>query len=106
MDKRIIIGIVAGILFGLLGTFVLEQGGFNATYLIIVAVLGGLIGFAGTQTLPLNYYLMSAIIGAIFYAVIAVVLQGSYVDQIITGAVAGALIALITTFLHKQLNKG
>lgn len=106
MDKRIIVGIVAGIIFGLLGTFVLEQGGFNPVYLIIVAVLGGLIGFAGTQALPINFYLASAIIGALFYVVIAVSLGGGYLDQVVTGAVVGLVIAGITTLLNKQLNKG
>lgn len=109
MDKRIIIGIVAGILFGLIGTLVLEEGGFNASYLVIVAILGGLIGVASTKSLPVNFYLASAIIGIIFYLVIAAMhpagFQEVVIDQVVTGGVAGALIALITTFLHKQMSK-
>ena len=104
MDKRITIGILAGILFGVLETF-LFVGSFNLVYLIIVAVLGGLIGFASTQALPLNFYLVSAIIGAIFFIAIAANLQSSYVDEIVTGAVTGLVIAFLINFLSKQMNK-
>jgi len=104
MDKRIIVGIVAGILLGLLGTFVFE-GGFNLVYLIVVTVLGGLIGFASTKDLPLNFHLMSAIIGAIFYVPIAVHLHAEYLDQVVTGAVTGLVISFLINFLHKQMGK-
>lgn len=107
MDKRIIIGILAGIVFGLIGTFVLEEGGFNATYFVIVAILGALIGFASTKPLPINFYAASAIIGAIFYMVIAATHSAGFeavvVDQLVTGLVAGGLIGIITDQLHKRM---
>ncbi|MGB0930043.1 MAG: hypothetical protein ACPGVB_04665 [Chitinophagales bacterium] len=104
MDKRITVGIVAGIVFGLIETF-LFVGAFNLMYLIIVAVLGGLIGFVSTQKLPINFYLMSAIIGAIFYVPIAVHLQADYLDQVVTGAVTGLVIAFLINLIDEQMTK-
>lgn len=99
MDKRILIGAIAGIILGIIEKF-LFKGGYEL--LIIPTLLGALIGFLHTQTLKINSYLLGAIAGALFFIVVAF-RSGSWLDDIATGAITGLLIAFIIKILYKNI---
>ncbi len=64
MDKRIIVGLVAGLILGVIEMFAFDGGTIQA---VIPAILGAIIGFVTTKNLPYNTYLVSALLGAGFF---------------------------------------
>lgn len=103
MDKRIIVGLVSGLIFGVVETF-LFGGGFGNGYmwLLLPMVLGAIIGWASSMSTGLNFFLLSAAVGAVFFILIALKTQ-SWADDIATGAITGLLIGLIIHFLGPKL---
>ncbi|OWY23607.1 hypothetical protein BVG80_08095 [Sphingobacteriales bacterium TSM_CSM] len=98
---------MAGLVLGVIEFFLFGAGSLYL-YIVLPVILGAIIGFAGTQRLKLNYYLLGALIGALFFVIIGASSGGAledYVDEIITGAVTGLALAFIIPFLNKQLNK-
>lgn len=100
MDKRIIIGLVAGALLGVIEMFL-----FKGSYALIIipAILGAVIGFAQTQTLKLNQYIVGAIVGALFFIVIAAQ-SGLWLDDIATGAITGLAITFLISLVGPKLS--
>jgi len=94
MDKNLIAGLVAGVLAGLLSCLIF--GGFSLIYLLVPTALGGVIGFLTPKFDGAMYYGASALIGAAFYVLLAYQ-NGwtTWIDDIVTGAIFGALIALL-----------
>lgn len=99
MDKRIIVGLVAGLILGIIEMFLFKSGYMQA---VIPAILGAIIGFATTKNMPYNIYLVSALLGAGFFVLIAIQ-SGKYIDDIITGALTGAAIAFLIPLVGKQM---
>jgi len=98
MDKRIIIGLVAGLVFGLIQMFI-PFFQYGATGLILNALLGALIGFGSTKmSVAGSYYATSAVIGVIFYVFLAMSRDG-WIDAIVTGAVVGFLIGFLARLI-------
>ena len=58
MDKRIIVGLVAGLILGVIEMFAFGGG---AIQVVIPAILGAIIGFVTTKNLPYNTYLVSSL---------------------------------------------
>lgn len=99
MDKRIIVGLVAGLILGVIEMFAFGGGAIQA---VIPAILGAIIGFVTTKNLPYNIYLVSALLGAGFFVLIALQ-SGNYLDDVITGAITGAVIAFLIPLVGKQM---
>ncbi|MBK8443608.1 MAG: hypothetical protein IPL35_09400 [Sphingobacteriales bacterium] len=99
MDKRILIGLVSGLILGAIEMFAFNGG---TSLLIIPALLGGLIGFLFTTSIPLNRYVLGAIAGAVFFIAIAAQ-SGLWLDDIVTGAITGLLITFITGLVGSKL---
>ncbi|QQS28184.1 MAG: hypothetical protein IPM47_15100 [Sphingobacteriales bacterium] len=107
MNNQIIIGAIAGLILGII-EFLLFGGSTVYSYIFIPVILGALIGFAGTQRLKINFYLLGALLGAVFFIIIGVSQGGAmenYVDEIITGAVTGLVLTFIIPFLNARLSK-
>ena len=99
MDKRIIVGLAGGAIFGLLEMFLF---GYGFKGLLLMAVLGGLIGFASTKVENmLHYYIASAVVGVLFFMVLAMG-TGSWIDELLTGGLTGLAIGFITDFVSKK----
>ncbi len=103
MDKNLLIGAVCGAIFGLIQMLI--YGGGNFSWLIIPAITGALIGFASTQNLKLNFFLLSAIVGALFFLVLTFLAGDVWWDAMLTGAVNGLLIGAVIHFVGPMLNK-
>ncbi len=102
MDKRIIIGLVAGLVFGLIQMFI-PFFQYGATGLILNAILGGLIGFGSTKmSVAGSYYATSAVIGVLFYLYLAFSRDGG-LDAIVTGAVVGVLIGFLARLIGDKV---
>ena len=99
MDKRIIVGLVAGLILGIIEMFAFKS---NYMQVVIPAILGAIIGFVTTKNLPYNTYLVSALLGAAFFVLIALQ-SGKYLDDVITGAITGLVIAFLIPLVGKQL---
>lgn len=99
MDKRLIVGVIAGLILGFVEKM-LFNGGWEM--LIIPAILGAVIAWAASQALKINFYLLSAIAGALFFVLIAL-RSGLWLDDIATGALTGLLLGLLIQVVGKQL---
>ncbi|MBK8443606.1 MAG: hypothetical protein IPL35_09390 [Sphingobacteriales bacterium] len=101
MDKRILIGLVLGLLAGLVQYFLFP----NATSLNIIvnAVLGLIIGFSHTSKLPLKHFVVAPLIGLILYAVLAIQNNTAWLDELATGAIFGLLITYLVSLLGKKM---
>ena len=55
MDKRIIVGLISGLIFGVLEMLLLSKDGGGYLWLILPTVLGGLIGWANSMRTGLNF---------------------------------------------------
>ncbi|OWY23179.1 hypothetical protein C7N43_07450 [Sphingobacteriales bacterium UPWRP_1] len=107
MNNQIVIGALAGLVLGVIEFFLFGAGSMYL-YIVLPVILGAVIGFAGTQTLKINYYLLGALVGALFFIILGASSGGTladYADEIITGAVTGLALAFIIQFLNKQLSK-
>lgn len=108
MDKRIIIGAVAGFIIGLLESFLLTEGAsfgdsFTNIITIMSTLLGLIIGFASTKVSPKrNFYIASAVLGALFFIVVAVK-SGLYFDDVFTGAVTGLVIGFLADKIGEKM---
>ncbi len=103
MDKRIILGIVSGLILGGIEMMLLN-GSYE--FLIIAAIVGGLIGFASTKVNKVaTYFIASVLIGAALYLIIAMFSGRTelMLDDAVTGAVTGLLIGLIAHFVGPKL---
>jgi hypothetical protein len=98
MDKKILIGLISGIILGVLEMFLFKGG---AELIAIPAILGAAIGFAQTQSLGINKYLLGIIAGAVFFVFIAMK-SGLWLDDIATGAITGLVITLIIHFMNQK----
>ncbi|MCB0515111.1 MAG: hypothetical protein R2798_02305 [Chitinophagales bacterium] len=100
MDKRIIVGLIAGLVVGLIEMLLFH---WSYALLLIPALLGALIGFVQTKTdAALNRYLIGAAVGALFFIVIASQ-TGLWLDDILTGAITGAAITFIISLLNGKI---
>lgn len=99
MDKRILVGLVAGLILGIVEMFAFGGGYIQV---IIPTILGGIIGYFTTRSMPYNSYLVGALLGAAFFVLIALQ-SGKYLDDIITGAITGVVIAFLIPLVGKQL---
>lgn len=99
MDKRLIIGGIAGLILGLVEKLLFEGG---IEMLIIPAILGVVIAFISLQNLKINFYLLSALVGALFFVIIAI-RTGLWLDDLATGAITGLVIGFLIQFLGKQM---
>lgn len=103
MNKSILVGLIAGAILGVVEMLFLYNGLIT---LIIIAALGAAIGFARTQNISLNSYVLSALVGAAFFILIAAKQGGGvagWLDEIATGAITGLVIGLLIPFVDKQL---
>ncbi|MGB0839238.1 MAG: hypothetical protein ACPGXL_03805 [Chitinophagales bacterium] len=99
-QKKIIIGVISGLVLGV--AEMLLFGG-QIDWVIIPAVIGAIIGFASTKsTLKAPLWLLGTVVGAAFFVIVAF-RSGLWVDDIITGAITGLVIALIMQFVGKKL---
>ena len=99
MSKQLLVGALAGLIFGVLSMFAFER---NISVIILPLILGALIGFlTGKGVLGnLGLYGAAAAIGALFYIPIAMQ-SGLWLDDIATGAITGLLIGLLTNVSKK-----
>lgn len=105
MDRRIIIGLVAGLILGVIESFLLGVSAFSWEILVMTLLMGGIIGFASTKiTDKVMFYLASVSIGAILFVVVAL-RSGLYLDDIITGGINGLLIGFLALTIEKKLNE-
>ena len=104
MDKRIIIGAVAGFIIGLLESFLLSGDSALFTDITLMSsLLGLIIGFASTKVSPKrNFYIASAVLGALFFIVVAV-RSGLYFDDTFTGAITGLVIGFLTDKIDEKM---
>lgn len=98
MDKKIIVGLVAGVLLGLLEKVVFRGG---SELIIVPALLGAAIGFAQTHSFKINQYLLGTVLGALFFIIIAFKSR-LWADDIVTGALTGLVISFIITLINKK----
>ncbi len=96
MDKRILIGIIAGILFGIGQKFLLG-GGWDL--LISGGLLGALIGFVSTKVASFGIVAVGAGVGALVFALSALATNMLVMDHTIVGAITGLIIGLIIKFV-------
>lgn len=107
MDKRIIIGVVAGLVFGILEMLIFQRG-FGLP--IIGLITGGLIGFASTKSLPVPFLAASAIIGAVLFIIVGLGAYGAegmsssiILHDIVMGGITGLLIGFIAQFIGQKM---
>lgn len=107
MNNQIVIGALAGLVLGII-EFFLFGGGTLYLYIVLPVILGALIGFASTQQLKINAYLLGALVGALFFVIIGASSGGAledYADEVITGALTGVALVFLIPLVSKQLNK-
>lgn len=102
MDKRIVVGLISGLIFGVLEMLILSKDGGGYLWLILPTVLGGLIGWVNSMRTGLNFFLLSALVGAAFFVLIALN-TNKWADDIVTGAITGLLIGLVIHFVGPKL---
>ena len=108
MDKRIIIGLIAGFIIGVLESFLLTEGasfGERLTNIITLkqSLAGMAICFASTKvSQKRNFYIASAVLGALFFVVVAVK-SGLYFDDVFTGAVTGLVIGFLADKIGEKM---
>ncbi|HRK26032.1 MAG TPA: hypothetical protein PK239_01960 [Chitinophagales bacterium] len=107
MNNSIVIGAVAGLILGIIEFFAFGGGSLYG-YIIIPIILGALIGFASTQRLKLNFYLLGALVGALFFILLGFSQGGTIeamFDEILTGAVTGLVLAFLIPYVGRSLSK-
>jgi len=96
MNRNILIGLVAGLILGVVESFLFYGGSIMARPTIVIAVLGALVGFISTKIdHKSTFYVASAVAGLLFFFAIATQ-TGTYLDDLATGAITGFLIAFLT----------
>ena len=101
--NHLVIGVVSGIIFGLISKFAFSWGW---DIVIVAAIMGAMIALAQGRIGKAGYWLTSLIVGAAFYALMAMMGGFRILDHSITGAVTGLLIGAIMFFVGPKLAKG
>jgi len=96
MGKSIIIGLVAGIILGIAQKFIL---GGSWDLLVFPGLLGALIGFVSTKVNNWGILGVGVIVGAIVFAISALLSKSLIMDHTIMGAITGLIISLIAKFV-------
>lgn len=103
MDKRIIIGVVLGLVFGILESIYFYEGSAFTDVTIMTTLLGALVGFASTRGFDnVKYFGISAILGIALFLIVAA-RSGMFLDDIVTGLVSGLVLGGLVKFISEKL---
>ena len=108
MVKKLIIGAIAGAIFGVIAMFLFNYG---ITSVITNLILGALIGYVQSKEQKINIWILGALAGAVFGALLFFT-SGTHLedmtlvlDDIVTGAIIGVAITAIIHFFGDKIGQ-